>query len=428
MKRYFSVVFLLVLVSFLASFLSACTLFQQPKGPRNASEHLNKPYVIMISIDGYRHDYTEKYNPPVISEFKKAGVRAQGLKSVYPSVTFPNHYAIATGLYTENHGLVANHFWRHDLGEEYSLRNREKVEDRRFYEGVPMWVAAEKQGMVAATFFWVGSEADVRGKRASYFYTYDGSISNRARMEQVVDWLKKPPKQRPHLITAYFSVVDSMGHRYGPDSDPVRESVLEVDQQLGFLFEGLKKLNLPINVILVSDHGMQEIDPVNKGVAIDEFASLENFRVYGPGPQSLLYVRETIPQDQRPEVIQETYKKIKAKEDPERFRVYLKQDIPEAYRFRNHPAVPDILVDAKRPYVVGPRATLERLPKGMHGFDPEEKEMWGFFYAKGPQLQENMDIDAFRNIHIYPLVMEILGLKVLEPIDGSLEVLKPILR
>lgn len=407
--------FLKVLI--IGLFLSSCALFVDR--PTNDAKHIGKPIVILVSIDGYRHDYTQIFNPPNITQFFSQGAQAEALLSVYPSMTFTNHYAIASGMYTENHGLMANHFWDRERQEEYSMRDRSTVRDGSWYGGTPLWVAASEQGMVSATFFWVGSEADILGVHPDYYFDYDGRIQNRERVERVIEWLNLPDRQRPHFISLYFSSVDSMGHRHGPAAEEVGQALLEIDQELGRLFRYIESSDLDINVLLVSDHGMVEAPPSHR-IALDDFTNFDDFKVYASGPMAYFYS----PSEERK---QEVYKALKKHEDPERFRVYLREDVPERFRFSNHSASPDILVEAEMPYVVGPRERLFRLPRGMHGWDPQKDEMKSIFYARGPQIKNNVRIPEFENIHIYPFVLNILDLEIPKN-DGDLNVLKPILK
>lgn len=401
--------------------VSSCSF--SSKRPKNDPQHIGKPVVILISIDGYRHDYTTRFEPPNIRSFFASGARSRDFLSVYPSMTFTNHYAIATGLYTENHGIMANHFWDRERQQEYSMRNRSTVTDGSWYSGTPLWVAASEQGMVSATFFWVGSEADILGVHPDYYFDYDGRIPNRERVERAIEWLKLPEKYRPHFISLYFSQVDSQGHRYGPETDQVGQSLLELDNDLGRLFDFVGNLDFDVNVVLVSDHGMV-MAPPGMRIPLDDFADFSDFRVIASGPMAYFYA----PEDNREKRTQEVYQQLKANEDPERFRVYLQHEIPERYRFKNNPArTPDILVDAKIPHTVGPRSRLFTLPIGMHGWDPLEPEMRSIFYARGPQIKRNVELGEFENIHVYPFILTILGLDIPEN-DGDLEVLKPLLR
>ncbi|MDA4746447.1 alkaline phosphatase family protein, partial [Enterobacter hormaechei] len=70
-----------------------------------------------------------------------------------------------------------------------------------------------------------------------------------------------PEEKRPHFITLYFPEVDHEGHHYGPDAKQTEDAVHYVDGAVQKLVDGLKPLNLPINFVFVSDHGMIKVDP-----------------------------------------------------------------------------------------------------------------------------------------------------------------------
>jgi len=188
---------------------------QQTTERRNQPAQQDRPYVVMVSLDGFRYDYAEQYQAPHLLRLAQEGASASAMLPSYPSKTFPNHYTLVTGLYPARHGLVGNTFYDSEKADMYRIRDREKVEDGSWYGGTPLWVLAEQNGMLAASYFWVGSEADVQGVRPSYWYPYDGDVPHGERVRQVIEWLELPPAQRPHLITCYFSVVDSRGHQIG---------------------------------------------------------------------------------------------------------------------------------------------------------------------------------------------------------------------
>jgi predicted AlkP superfamily pyrophosphatase or phosphodiesterase len=223
-----------------------------------------EPIVLLISLDGFRHDYVARFQPPNLSRFIAEGSAAEGLIPSFPSKTFPNHYTIATGMLPEHHGLVDNAFYEPAKDQVYTMGNRDIVQDGYWYGGTPIWVLAEQHGIKAASYFFVGTEAPVQGVRPSYFYDYDGGVPNLTRIAKVFDWLQLPASERPRLITLYFSDMDDTGHRYGPTNDEeLKKTLFRLDHELGALFEGLKSFDLPIHVVLVSDHGMAEVKKEN---------------------------------------------------------------------------------------------------------------------------------------------------------------------
>ncbi|RLD88382.1 MAG: alkaline phosphatase family protein, partial [Bacteroidetes bacterium] len=221
-------------------------------------ERDDRPYLVILSLDGFRWDYPQMANTPTLDSLKKAGVIAESLKPSYPTKTFPNHYTMATGLYPDHHGLVDNYFHATDLNRIYSMRDREAVMDGVFYGGEPIWVTAENQGMKSATFFWVGSEAEIKGVRPTYWYQYDWTIPFEDRIDSVVHWLSLPEDKRPHLIMWYYSEPDHTGHLAGPESEELKVLVEELDACLADFFTEMRKLPLfdKLNFIITSDHGM----------------------------------------------------------------------------------------------------------------------------------------------------------------------------
>ena len=222
------------------------------------------PYVLLISIDGYRHDYNELYKPPNLTKFAKEGVSAKSLIPGFPSKTFPSHLSQVTGLYPGRHGIVDNAFYAPELNKNYNYKDRSTVIDGQFYSGVPLWSLASQHQMVSGVYFWPGSEAPINGHFPSHYVPYEHSTPHMDRINKVMEWIKLPLRERPHFLSLYFSDVDSAGHRYGPRSEEVRQAVLKVDQSLGYLFQQLRPLGLDINIVITSDHGMAALDESKK--------------------------------------------------------------------------------------------------------------------------------------------------------------------
>lgn len=391
----------------------------------NSKTALKKPYVILISLDGFRWDYVERFNPPHISNFIKNGVKAQSLIPSFPSKTFPNHYTIATGMYPDNHGIIGNSFYSYKKDKLYRLGDRETVEDGTFYNGTPIWVAAEKAKMLSASFFFVGTEADIQGIHPTYYYNFDNSIKNEVRVKQALDWLALPPKSRPHLITMYFSDMDNTGHSYGPNSnEKLKETLFALDKHLGDLFDGVKKTGLPVNIIIVSDHGMATI-PIANYIPIETLENKDLFHTLNNGAIVNIHPKENVS-------IDTIYNFLKNKE--QHFKVFKTEDTPGfEYTPKNRDwgeiqVLPDYgyyFISSK-----GIAARKQGVNKifGVHGYGPKHKDMHGIFYANGPAFKNDYTINSFENIHIYPLMSKILGLEILNNIDGDLNRVKSVLQ
>jgi predicted AlkP superfamily pyrophosphatase or phosphodiesterase len=382
----------------------------------------NRPYVILVSFDGFRYDYAERYALPHFREFIRNGASAEGLIPSFPSKTFPNHYTLVTGLYPDNHGLVDNNFYDPKLGRRYGMKDRDAVEDAAFYGGTPLWQLAQQQGLRSASFFWVGSEAPVHGEYPTYYYRYDETVGNEKRIDQVIHWLKLPAQERPHFISLYFSLVDTEGHNTGTRSAQLQRTVQKADSLLGYLMTCLAAIDLRLNVVLVSDHGMLELrQEQNTYITLSKLINARDSSVIiiNGGTHAHLYTRQS----------DSLYHALKKKEN--NFTVYRREELPASWRY-NHYRTGDILLVAKPGYFFQPVSRsfgkIEYPVFGVHGYHPSQaKEMNGIFYAMGPDIKPGVKVPAFENVHVYPFIAKILRLKAPET-DGDLRVLKPVLR
>lgn len=391
----------------------------------NSKTSLKKPYLILISLDGFRWDYVERFNPPNLSNFIKNGIKAESLIPSFPSKTFPNHYTIATGMYPDKHGILGNSFYSYQKNLTYQIGNRKMVEDGSFYGGTPIWVLANNADMVTASYFFVGSEANIQGIRPTYYYSYDGQIKNKIRVAQAIKWLMLPGKKRPHLITLYFSDMDDTGHRYGPNNDEMlKKSLFNLDKVLGDLFKGIKELNLPVNIIIVSDHGMTPV-PVTNFIPIE---SIKNDKLYLTIDNGAIVNIHPKNNNQ----INSIYNGLKKKEN--NFKVFKTENTPGfeySPKNKNWGAIQIIpnygyyFLSSKR---IEARKKSSNTIFGAHGYDPEYKDMHGIFYANGPAFKKGNVIPSVKNIHVYPLMCKLLGLKIPDNIDGNINMLESVLK
>ncbi|WP_250253808.1 ectonucleotide pyrophosphatase/phosphodiesterase [Chryseobacterium sp. Marseille-Q3244] len=420
-------------IHFLLLFLSLTVFAQQGAidtaqvvipGRQNSIEAQSKPYVIMISTDGFRYDYAKKYNAENLLKLSENGVKAKAMIPSYPSITFPNHWSLITGLYPSHHGLIDNFFYDYKRKEPYAMSNKKNAEDGSWYGGTPLWGLAEKQGMVSASLMWVGSASDAGGLRPTYYYPYHEKFTPSEKVEKVVNWLKLPEDKRPHFISLYFPEVDGSGHHFGPDTKETETAVHLIDKAIGDLVQKVSDLGLKnVNFVFVSDHGMIKVD----GGAPLEIPALlfdkDRFDFYNSQTLLRVYVKN-------PDEVKSVYKELKAQKTDD-YEVYLDKKLPKYLHFATrddqYSRIGQILLLPKAPKIF-----LEKGKKtsvGKHGYNPRTvPEMKATFYAWGPEFKNNLEIDEFANINVYPLVAEVLGLKVDQPIDGKLKVLGKILK
>ncbi len=390
----------------------------------NCAEAQAKPYVIMISTDGFRYDYAKKYNAENLLKFSNEGVQAKAMIPSYPSITFPNHWTLITGLYPSHHGLIDNYFYDYKRKESYAMSNKKNAEDGSWYGGIPLWSLAEKQGMVSASMQWVGSASDAGGKRPTYYYPYHEKFTPSEKVDKVINWLELPMDKRPHFISVYFPEVDANGHHFGPDTKETEDAVHLVDNAIGELVQKVNDLGLKnVNFVFVSDHGMIKVDGENPLEIPAMLSDKNRFDIYNSQTLLRVYVKN-------PAEVKKTYKELKTNKT-EDYEVYLDKRLPKYPHFGTkddkYNRIGQILLIPKAPKIF-----LEKGKKtsvGKHGYNPRiVPEMKATFFAWGHEFKNNLIIDEFANINVYPLVAEILGLKIDHPIDGKLKVLKATLK
>lgn len=386
----------------------------------NSIEQQQKNYVILISLDGFRWDLADKYQAKNLIKLRESGVHAAYLKPSYPSLTFPNHYGIATGMYPSHHGVVDNIFYDKARNVTFRRADKKMAVDSSWYGGKPLWVLAEEQKMLSAIFYWPGSEISMNGIKPTYLYNYSEIIPIDRRINVVKDWLHLPAEKRPHFIAMYFPQVDKAAHLYNPDSEETRQAVQLLDEAVGKMLAVANESGLPINFIVLSDHGMTTVDKENT-IPLPKAIDLNHFIVPTGTAILHLYAKEK-------QYIKPAYKALKA--EAKDYDVYLSKNIPKVWNYNKkqdkYNRVGDMILVPHLPRVFSiNKATPEA---GQHGFDPAIADMHAIFYASGPNFKSNLKIPAFENVNVYPLIAKILGLTYHHKIDGKGKVLALILK
>lgn len=390
----------------------------------NAPDQRDKPYVILVSIDGFRWDYQDLARTPALDSIAARGVRADRMLPVFPTLTFPNHYSIATGLFPANHGIVGNYFPDETHSRWYALNNREAVQDGSWYRGEPVWVAAERAGMVTAAYFFVGTEADVAGVHLTYWNAYDEQISGETRIDQVLAWLAMPEAERPHFITLYFEHVDEVTHTYGPETEESIHSIEAVDGYLERLLDGINVLPIrdEVYVVVVSDHGQMQVNKEEPPFMVDEVADIDGLRIVDHGSSAFVYFPEKDPARAIGirDAVNASWK---------HGRAYLREELPKKWHVPADSNFAEIILQPDPGYLVfSTEARINLKPNGSHGWAPGTPELHAIFLAMGPRLPKNVRIGPINSVDVYPLLMEILGLPITTPIDGDRSKLVPLLK
>ena len=374
--------------------------------------------VVLVSLDGFRWDYLDRGLTPNLSRLAREGVRAEAMVPVFPTKTFPNHYAIVTGRYPAKHGILGNVFTAPDVGGRFTLWDRDAVRDARFYLAEPIWVTAERQGQRTAPLFWPGSEAPINGVRPSYALPYDGEMPDTARVRQLLAWVDLPVDRRPTFLTLYSSAVDNAGHEYGPDTPETDTAIARVDSLVGLLATGLAKRDRAggVNLVIVSDHGMVSTGP-DRVVRLDDYVS--------PGAMQVDEMSALVTAWPSAGLEDSVYRGLKR---APHLVVYRRAELPARFHL-DGPRVAPIVAIADEGWTVARRMPPDSgssVILGNHGYDDTLSTMRAIFIAHGPAFRRGVTVPPFRNIHVYPLLAAVLGLDP-APNDGSLDSVRALL-
>lgn len=388
--------------------------------------HTFGPTTILISLDGFRADFLQRDLTPALKAFIESGVSPKHMLPSFPSLTFPNHFTLATGLYPESHGIVSNQFWDPVLEEEFYYTNTSNSMQPKWWNAEPIWVTAEKRGIKTAVHMWPGSEAHINNQDPTYLDKYNGSEALDIKVNRVLQWLDLPQKDRPQFIGAYVPNVDADGHQYGPNSTEIRATIVEVDGMLTGLIEGLLKRNLTeiINIVIVSDHGMATTSN-ERLLQLDDYIDMSLVDHIDGWPLRGLGLKN--PDRDVPIVYEQLLTASKGKQ----FDVYTRETMPERYHFSNNDRIAPIWVVPRAGWVVIEKedfdisaaktsGTIYR-PRGLHGYDHEHPLMRAIFVARGPAFphQPNSRVPVFQNIEVYNIVCDSLGIEP-HPNNGTL--------
>jgi predicted AlkP superfamily pyrophosphatase or phosphodiesterase len=381
-----------------------------------------KPYILLISFDGFRWDYLDRGLSPNIEKFYNDGIRAVSLQPCFPSKTFPNHYSIITGMYPENHGIISNYFKDIKRNQVYRLGDSAEVRNSEWYLGEAFWETAERNGIKTASYFWPGSEVHLSYRHPSYFMEYNQQTPYKDRVDGVINWLKLPKEKRPHFITLYFEDTDNTGHDFGPDSKEVNESIIRLDNIVKYLDESLKSINFrdSINIIIVSDHGMTST-PKEKIINIESIVPDFGCKFIEPGPVMKI--------DCDINKIETVYQKLKQNEN--HYRVFKREDVPDYFHYSKNPFISPIVIVADLGYSLVDNRMMKKSETdwslGNHGFDNHALDMHGIFLANGSKFRKNYKTGSVLNIDIYSLLCKIFDIFPRANIDGDLSRIKFIL-
>ena len=297
--------------------------------------------------------------------------------------------------------------------EVFKISDKNIVNDGSWYEGEPFWTTARKNRLKTASYFWVGSEALIKGESAYLLQKYNFKDESAKRVDAIIDWLKLPSDQRPSFLTLYFSKVDSAGHKYGTNSQKLKSAIFDVDDAIGRLIRKVKQDKIICNILIVSDHGMRDLHPAGYVNLPKKLVNDENVKIIGKGTLSFIYIND------KPKI--NKYFKILNKSN--KWHTYKKNNIPKIYSLNHKYRVPDILLEAKLGNYITLTPRKETAAHGTHGYNPDDQQMHGILLGIGPNIK-NKKIGSIKNIDLFPFMGKLLKLKDLPKVDGKIGLLK----
>lgn len=424
-----------------------------------------KTSVLLISVDALKPEFVFEQErlgislPNLTKYFVENGTRAgKGVKSVFPTFTYPCHQSIITGVCPATHGTYNNGIFDpmgDHLGAWHWFANR-KVET--------LWQAAKEHGYLSASvafptsvaakgdyiapeFWWDGSELDSRFIDAvacpqglilemeeeigRYAGGLDLTEEGDEKRFQAAMWMirrKLAPQigEKPFFMSAYFASFDESAHIHGVYSKEAAHSLEAIDRMLGEMVETVHEItNGHVVVCVVSDHGTLDnrynISPNVRLreaglITVGENGEVADWKAWSQRAGGTAEIRLKDAQDE--ESKKKLYEVIKALEDDPDSGILEVADREKARARGGFPLAEYVLVSEKgyeiRDNVVGPYCSEQLTQKAQHGYSENFEEMRASFLIEGEGIEAGKDIGAMDLIDIAPTLAHVMGFELSE--------------
>ena len=375
------------------------------------------PVVVLISVDGLA--FAEMLNStdfmPYLNKIRAGGVTAK-LLPAFPSKSWPNHYTIITGEYPEHHGIVENKFYDPESGQMFWSEDDAKRVDPYWYKGMPFWKMVIDKQMKSACVQFPTCDVPHEGVLPTYLKSWDPSYPNYQRVQDIVSYVDLSSDKQPAFIAGCMSDVDDMEHVFGPYNVHVVQSLREVDNQLGTLYEALqsRSARYDIDLIIVSDHGFSKL--VGR-VFLDDYVNVTQFLIpeldAGATPQLSFWT-------QSPDMIPALMQSLQTVPNA---TAYLKADMPPRWHYNESDRIAPVHLIANEGFLITTRSYFLEHPNvfvgGGHGWDPDLPSMAGIFVGNGPSFKKPTSTNwpTIHNVDILNIMATILDIAT-PPNDG----------
>ncbi|KAI8461671.1 alkaline-phosphatase-like protein [Phakopsora pachyrhizi] len=352
--------------------------------------HLFKPTVILVSFDGFRPDYLDRNLTPTLSSLANGGLKTT-MKPTFPSLTFPNHWSMMTGLYPESHGIVANNFFDPRSNSSFDCVDPQKSWDSSWWFGQPIWEIAIRRGLKVAISMWPGPPYSQNKVRPTIWRPYADRFKWWKKIGQLESWLDLPIRERPQFMALYMPELDQVGHHYGPNHLKLNKALEEMDRFVESLRRVLETRHLDeiVDLVFVSDHGMASSDD-SRVLYLDEILGKTYYdQIKHRDGWPLVGLRFEDGLDTRP-ILSKLLKSLTLKKFKGTFNVYTNETMPNRYHFSKSDRIAPIYIIPKKGWVISDtyehrvQMNGKYKPKGIHGYDNEDEEMGAIFISTGP--------------------------------------------
>ncbi len=436
---------------FLLVLLSLLTFFSEGRCEKLGADQI----VVLISVDGLAAYYLDdpKAEMPNIRALAAEGARAESMKASTPTVTWPNHTTLVTGVTPAIHGVVGNNYYDRAAGTKqtliwdpvfdkdeivkvptlYDVANGLKTASMRWpatrnAKSLDWTMPDMKWGPAQKKYItpWVLEEA---AKEGLTFETETSSeiLHDEACVRVFISILKT---HRPQFALLHLVDVDHTEHSKGPRSAGAYEIIKAADAQVGLVWEELKK-DFPgkATIVLVSDHGFSTIERtvlpnilLRQAGVIKENAKNNPVQIISQAGSAMVYILDEKHRESIAKKITQALKNVK-----EIASVVGSADLKKDYGMadpKDDPHAPDMMIFAKEGFVFGDTAAgeipfqdkPERL--GSHGHDPALPDLHAVFVAWGRGIKVGAKVGEIENTRVAPTVAKLLHVE-LSPIVKS---------
>ncbi|XP_006625809.1 ectonucleotide pyrophosphatase/phosphodiesterase family member 5 [Lepisosteus oculatus] len=370
-----------------------------------SQDKLNK--LLLVSFDGFRWDYLDRVSTPNFDSLIKSGVQVERVYNAYITKTYPDHYTLVTGLHAESHGIVANEMYDPDINRTFSMDRMDIYDSIWWDEAIPIWVSNQEGGHRSGAAMWPGSDVKIHGKYPTHYMLYNESTHFEVRVQQLISWFMSTEPINFGLL--YWEEPDESGHRLGPENPEMNDVISQIDSNLGYLLDQLKKSGLydELNLVVTSDHGMSQMS-LDRVIELDNYVDRDLYTWIDKSP-----VVGILPKEGR---FEEVYTALE-KAHPN-MTVYKRESIPERYYYKYNSRIQPILAEAKEGWTIM-RNKSDTFMLGNHGYDNMLPSMHPIFIAHGPAFRKNYSKKSMQSVDLYPLMCQILGISP-APNNGSL--------